>query len=59
MSVNGFIPQIWTAGLLAALQKALVFGQPNVVNRDYEARSASDLTWCIPSMYGAPGTRSV
>jgi len=36
MSVDGFIPQIWTARLLAALQKALVFGQPNVVNRDYE-----------------------
>jgi hypothetical protein len=36
MSIDGFIPQIWTARLLAALQKALVFGQSNVVNRDYE-----------------------
>jgi hypothetical protein len=36
MSVDGFIPQIWTARLLAALQKALVFGQANVVNRDYQ-----------------------
>lgn len=36
MSVDGFIPEIWTARLLGALQHALVAGQPNVINRDYE-----------------------
>lgn len=31
-----FIPQIWAARLLSALDKALVYGQTGVVNRDYE-----------------------
>lgn len=35
MALN-FIPQIWAARLLAALQKELVYAQPGVVNRDYE-----------------------
>lgn len=36
MSLNNFIPTIWSARILAALEKSLVFGQSNVVNRDYE-----------------------
>ncbi|MCO7127808.1 phage capsid protein [Sporolactobacillus shoreicorticis] len=36
MSLNNFIPTIWSARLLQALQKALVYGQPNIINRDYE-----------------------
>lgn len=36
MTVEGFIATIWSARLLANLQKSLVFGQPNVINRDYE-----------------------
>lgn len=35
-SVDGFIPTIWSAKLLAALRKSQVFTQPNIVNRDYE-----------------------
>jgi hypothetical protein len=35
-SLNNFIPQIWSARILEALRKALVFAQPMVVNRDYE-----------------------
>src|SRR5436190_21000363 len=31
-----FIPTVWAARLLVALQNALVYGQANVVNRDYE-----------------------
>ena len=31
-----FIPTVWAARLLAALDNALVYGQPGVVNRDYE-----------------------
>ncbi|HVF47284.1 MAG TPA: hypothetical protein VNA17_06950 [Pyrinomonadaceae bacterium] len=31
-----FIPTVWAARLLAALDKALVYGQANVCNRDYE-----------------------
>lgn len=31
-----FIPVVWAARLLVALEKALVYGQAGVVNRDYE-----------------------
>jgi N4-gp56 family major capsid protein len=31
-----FIPEIWSSKILVGLQKALVYGQPGVVNRDYE-----------------------
>ena len=31
-----FIPTVWAARLLTALDKSLVYGQPGVVNRDYE-----------------------
>ena len=36
MSVVNFIPQVWSGKLLAALDKALVYGQAGIVNRDYE-----------------------
>ncbi|PEM28960.1 phage capsid protein [Bacillus wiedmannii] len=36
MAINNFIPTIWSARLLQNLQKTLVFGQPGIVNRDYE-----------------------
>lgn len=35
MALN-FIPTVWAARLLLALEKALVYGQTGVVNRDYE-----------------------
>lgn len=31
-----FIPEIWSAKVLVGLEKALVYGQPGIVNRDYE-----------------------
>jgi len=31
-----FIPTVWAARLLVALEKALIYGQTNVCNRDYE-----------------------
>ncbi|WNZ11633.1 P22 phage major capsid protein family protein [Streptomyces sp. 11x1] len=36
MSINNFKPQIWSARLLVAWRKSLVYGGPMVVNRDYE-----------------------
>lgn len=44
MALNNFIPTVWSARLLMALSKALVYGQSNVVNRDYEGeiRQAGD-----------------
>lgn len=44
MALNNFIPTVWSARLLAALSKALVYGQAGIVNRDYEGeiRAAGD-----------------
>ncbi|MBP5915868.1 P22 phage major capsid protein family protein [Streptomyces scabiei] len=36
MSITNFKPQIWSARLLVAWRKSLVYGGPMVVNRDYE-----------------------
>lgn len=36
MAVDDFIPEIWSAELLGALRNKLVYGQPGIVNRDYE-----------------------
>ncbi|MCW2920124.1 MAG: coat protein [Actinomycetia bacterium] len=36
MSITRFRPEIWSANLLVALRKALVYAGPGVVNRDYE-----------------------
>ncbi|MYW50595.1 N4-gp56 family major capsid protein [Streptomyces sp. SID8376] len=36
MAVDTFIPEVWNADLLVSLKKRYVFGQPGVVNRDYE-----------------------
>lgn len=40
MSFARFRPEIWSAMLLVALRKALVYAAPNVVNRDYEGEIA-------------------
>jgi N4-gp56 family major capsid protein len=36
MALDNFIPQIWSARLLASLKKTLVYAQTGIVNRDYE-----------------------
>jgi capsid protein len=36
MSITRFRPEIWSANLLVALRKRLVYAGPGVVNRDYE-----------------------
>jgi N4-gp56 family major capsid protein len=36
MAVDTFIPEVWNADLLVALSKAHIFGQPGIINRDYE-----------------------
>jgi hypothetical protein len=36
VAINNFKPQIWSARLLIAWRKRLVYGGPMVVNRDYE-----------------------
>lgn len=36
MAYDRMVPEIWAAALLRALRKTLVFGQPGVVNRNWE-----------------------
>ncbi|MFF4417086.1 P22 phage major capsid protein family protein [Streptosporangium sp. NPDC001559] len=40
MAIIRFRPEIWSANLLVALRKALVFAGPGIVNRDYEGEIA-------------------
>jgi hypothetical protein len=40
MSLDQFIPQIWSARLMQGLQKQLIYGQSGVVNKDYEGEIA-------------------
>jgi hypothetical protein len=36
MSINNFKPEVWSALLQVALRKTLVYGDPTVINSDYE-----------------------
>ncbi|MEI2392202.1 P22 phage major capsid protein family protein [Priestia megaterium] len=40
MAIDKFIPKIWSARLLQTLQTSLVYGQPFIINRDYEGEIA-------------------
>lgn len=40
-TVTAFIPEIWSAKLMVALEKSLVYAAPGVVNRDYEGDIAN------------------
>jgi hypothetical protein len=41
MSTANFVPTLWSTRLLAHLDKSLVYGQPSVINRDYEGTIAT------------------
>lgn len=36
MAITNFIPELWEAAVQVPFEKALVYAQPSVVNRDYE-----------------------
>ncbi|WP_329544698.1 N4-gp56 family major capsid protein [Streptomyces sp. NBC_01356] len=40
MAVDTFIPEVWASDLFVSLRGATVFGQPNIINRDYEGEIA-------------------
>jgi N4-gp56 family major capsid protein len=42
MAITNMLPQIWSARILAKLEKNLVFAQPGVCNRDYEGDIRAD-----------------
>lgn len=39
--INDFIPEVWSANILESLRASLVYGQPGVINRDYEGDIAA------------------
>lgn len=41
MSIALFKPQVWSAQILTGLDEALVYAQPQIVNRDYEGEITS------------------
>ena len=41
MSTENFIPSVWAGSILRALDTALVYANPNIINRDYEGEVAS------------------
>lgn len=49
MAVTGFIPKLWSARLLNALDKSHVFA--NVVNRDYEFQSTPSVGRATAKIY--------
>jgi N4-gp56 family major capsid protein len=42
LAISNMLPSIWSARILAKLEKNLVFAQPGVVNRDYEGDIRAD-----------------
>ena len=38
MSLNNFIPALWSDRILQALETSLVYGQAGIINRDYEGQ---------------------
>lgn len=42
MSLDTFVPEVWSKKLLSATQKSLVFGAPGVVNTDYEGEISDE-----------------
>ena len=42
MAIVNFISTVWSARILEHLQKSLVYGQPGVVNRDYEGEISAE-----------------
>lgn len=41
MAVDQFVPEIWSAEILSALRNSLVYGQPGIINRNYEGEIAA------------------
>lgn len=50
MALEKFIRTIWAARLQSNLQKALIYGQPGIINRDYEGEARRGQTVKIGSI---------
>ncbi|NDK31186.1 P22 phage major capsid protein family protein [Nesterenkonia haasae] len=57
MSVENFIPEIWSAALLQSLRDRLVYGQAGVINRNYEGEIAQAGDTVHITSFGDPAVR--
>lgn len=57
MSVENFVPEIWSAALLSALRGRLVYGQSGVINRNYEGEIAQAGDTVHITAFGDPEVR--
>lgn len=57
MSVENFVPEIWSAALLSALRDRLVYGQAGVINRNYEGEIAQAGDTVHITAFGDPEVR--
>lgn len=57
MAVTNFRPEIWSANILVALRESLVYGQPGVINRDYEGEIAQAGDTVHITSFGDPAVR--
>jgi len=58
MAITNFIPEIWSANILANLRDTLVYAQPGVVNRDYEGEIAQAGDTVHITAFNDPAVRS-
>lgn len=57
-AIDDFIPEIWSANILEALRKNLVYGGPGVINRDYEGDLARAGDTVHITAFGDPTVRT-
>lgn len=57
MSVENFVPEIWSAALLQSLRDRLVYGQSGVINRNYEGEIAQAGDTVHITAFGDPEVR--
>lgn len=57
MSVENFIPEIWSAALLQSLSDRLVYGQAGVINRNYEGEISQAGDTVHITAFGDPAVR--
>lgn len=57
MAIENFIPELWSAAVQLPFEKALVFGQPTVVNRQHEGTIRQQGDTVNVTTIGAPTIR--
>lgn len=58
MAITNFIPELWSAAVQLPFEKSLVFGQPTVVNRNYEGVIRQQGDTVNVTTIGAPTIRT-